>query len=241
MVIGHQLQSLREKSKDTWHVPLVTLEFLGLKKKCWYINARISGKSKWQIKKSREKKEGTRRWKTKLLFSRAPSEQISQQNLTLKILSGQMKHVFFRQAAAQASTWFNSPAVWFSKKAALCRLLTVSPGVKWHGTVSPRIHFNSHLRSGSSLIPRGDVDLPQEQQPIQYASFAHWDGWESIYWYRIRTHHWSKAHCSAEKGAAKMPIFSLKQGLSKSLDPLIGMLCVTKSLIMTEYKYENLR
>ncbi len=103
------------------------------------------------------------------------------------------------QAAAQASTWFNSPAVWFSKKAAFFRLLTVSPGVKWHGTASPRIHFNSHLRSGSSLIPGGDVDLQQEQQPIQYASFAHWDRCKSIYWYQMRTRHWSKAHCSAEK------------------------------------------
>lgn len=59
-------------------------------------------KNKWhpsnqglQILKRREKKEATRRWETKLLFSPAHSEQISQQNLTLKILSGQMKHVFF--------------------------------------------------------------------------------------------------------------------------------------------------
>jgi len=43
-----------------------------------------------QIKKEREKK---------LLFSWAPSEPISQQNLTLKILSGQMKHGFAHYSA----------------------------------------------------------------------------------------------------------------------------------------------
>lgn len=112
MAIGRLLQSLREKSVDlTWHVPLVTPVSLGLKK-CWCIHSGVIGicwiKSKSsKIKKERESWSHNKIWHWKYW--------VDKWSMVLLAL---------RQAAAQASTWFNSPAVWFSQKTALRCWLT---------------------------------------------------------------------------------------------------------------------
>lgn len=218
MAIGHPTVAVPQGNGvelQIWHVSLVTPASLEMEK----VHQR---KNNWQPKN----------WEKK-------QHLISQQNPTLKISSGQISHVFARSVEGHSADFTLTDTVsnWQSSFGK-----PDSGGIK-SGWSDMELWVHESI-----LILTSELDLVLSLEKIYSTSNSRsnmlhlhmeTDASQCIDVKCGCTIDWN---CIVQQQVrARVPIFSLKQALLQSLDPLMAVICVAKSCIMTGYKYINAR